>query len=354
MDLSPIAARYLPTVEAVAIVAFSLLAGLLFRRVLVSRLARLAAEKTAWKWDEVIVDSLRRVLPVWFFLAGLYAAFQVLESPERLLPIAEKVVLSTLIVSITVWTAHRGIRFLGTEPTPRAGAPAAATGFVRDVVRVCVLVIGGLVLLGTLGISITPLLTTIGLGGLAVALGLRETMTNLFAGMQLTTAGNFHVGDFIKIESEEQGYVQDIGWRATRVLTIHDNLVVIPNSKLVGSVVTNYHQPSSKHSVAVRVGVHYASDLEHVERVAREVARSILATVPGGVPDFEPVVRYHTFGESSIELNVTLRVQEFRDGLRVKHDFMKALASAFAREKIVMPAPIRALNLEQEGIARKG
>ena len=189
----------------------------------------------------------------------------------------------------------------------------SGTGVVRTMVRVAVLAIGMLILLSTLGISVTPLLTTMGLGGLAVAFGLRETLANLFSGMNFTLAGNINVGDFVKLGSGQEGYIEDIQWRVTRVRTLFDTIVVIPNSQLADSIVTNYHQPSPEALILVPVGVHVASDLDHVERVTCRVARQIMETIPGGVPGFEPLVRYKAFGDSSIEFQVILRVRAYPD-----------------------------------------
>jgi small-conductance mechanosensitive channel len=166
--------------------------------------------------------------------------------------------------------------------------------------------------------------------------------------MHLTLAGNLRVGDFIQLESGEQGYIEDIHWRVTRVRMLPNNIVLIPNSRLSQSIITNYHLPAKDLAVLVEVGVHYASDLEHVERVTREVASTIMKTVPGGVPDFDPFIRYHTFADSSVNFTVILRAREFTDGYVVKHAFIKAVARAYEAEGIVIPFPIRALNVTQE------
>ena len=222
---------------------------------------------------------------------------------------------------------------------------------VRTLVRVVVLAVGTLVLLSTLGISVAPLLTTMGLGGLAVAFGLRETLANLFSGMNFTLGGNINVGDFVKLgpgPEGQEGYIEDIQWRVTRVRTLFDTIVVIPNSQLADSIVTNYHQPSPDALVLVPVAVHAASDLDHVEQVACRVGRRDLETIPGGVPGFEPSVRYKSFGDSSIDFWVILRVRAYPDLLLVRHEFIKAVVRAFASEEIVIPFPVRALNLAQE------
>ena len=336
-----------PVIAACGIVVLSLVLGLLVRRLVLASLAQLAA-KTPWAFDDVVVTSLRRPLPLWFSFGGLFVALHVLELPEAIGNITTKVLVVLLIASITFWAASLAAKLFDLASEPDGTPAARSAGVIRYVVKVAVLAVGVLVLLSTLGISVAPVLTTVGIGGLAVALGLQETLANLFAGIQVTLAGNIRIGDFVRLESGEEGFVEDIAWRAARIRTLPNNSVLIPNNRLAQSVVTNYHRPSRDLAVLVQVGVHYASDLDHVERVTCDVARKVMQTVPGGVPDFEPFIRFHTFGPSSVDFTVILRAREFGENFVVKHQFIKALMSAYKAEKIVIPYPIRALNLDQE------
>lgn len=336
-------------IVAICVVVASVPTGFLVRAMVVAKLAALA-KKTTWKGDDAVVASLRRPLPFWFFVLGVYAAGRIFRLPVEWAAILDKTIASALIVSATLWIADLGARFLEVGLGKGQQGSAPVTGVLRNVVYVTVLVVGGLVLLETLGVSITPILTTLGVGGLAVALALQDTLANLFAGLHVTMAGNIRVGDFVKLESGEDGYIEDIQWRATRVRTLSNNFVLIPNSRLSQSVVTNLHRPSKDLAVLVQMGVHYSSDLEQVERVTRNVGREIMKSVPGAVPEFEPFIRFHTFGDSSIDFTVILRAREFTDNYLVKHEFIKAISRAFASEKIVIPYPIRAINLEQEGV----
>ena len=330
---------------------FSILLGFLARWQFLTRLAR-HAETTPWAADTAIVASMRWPLPTWCLLGGVYAATRIVSIPPLLARTIEKVLLSVLIISVSFWVASLLGRLLELRGVGAGGVRATSgTGVVRTVVRVAVLAIGMLILLSTLGISVTPLLTTMGLGGLAVAFGLRETLANLFSGMNFTLAGNINVGDFVKLGSGQEGYegyIEDIQWRVTRVRTLLNTIVVIPNSQLADSVVTNYHQPTPGVLFLVPVSVHAASDLDHVERVTCRAARQIMETIEGGAPGFEPFVRYKAFGDSSIDFQVILRVRAYPDLFLVRHEFIKALVRAFASEGIVIPFPVRALNLTQE------
>ncbi|MBI2999799.1 MAG: mechanosensitive ion channel [Deltaproteobacteria bacterium] len=125
-----------------------------------------------------------------------------------------------------------------------------------------------------------------------------------------------------------------------------NNMVVVPNNKLVQSVITNYYLPERELAILVPVGVHYNSDLEKVERVTCEVAREVMQTVPGGVPTFAPLIRYHTFGESSINFTAVLRADEFVGGFLLKHEFIKRLQARYKKEGITIPFPMRTIHFE--------
>jgi small-conductance mechanosensitive channel len=349
MDLAKVVsfvARNQSTIlSSIAIVVAAYVFGHLARWLVASRLSHLA-DKTSLRVDDALVASLRGPLPVWFTLGGVYVALRLYELPNKAEPVVNKALTVLWVTSITFWAAGLVGRLLQRDSAAAAGI--APTGVVRQVARIAVLAVGVLVLLSTLGISIAPVLTTVGIGGLAVALGLQETLSNLFAGMQLTFTGNIRVGDFVKLESGDEGYVEDIQWRVTRVRTLSNNFVLIPNSKLAQSVLTNFHQPGPEVAVLIGLGVHYKSDLELVERVTSEVGKQIMQNVKGAVPEFEPFIRYHTFGDSSIDFTVILRAKEFTDQYLIKHEFVKSLSRAYAQNGIVIPFPIRAVNLDQE------
>lgn len=340
--------EHLTGLTALGIVVGAVLLGLLLRVLLLRRLAALAA-RTSLAVDDALVESLRRPLPLWFGLLGLYAATRLLTLPAEVARIEGRLFSALLIVSLTLWLADVAVRLISLAASRGSAESAPLAGAVQLVVRGTVLATGALVLLSSLGISVTPVLTTVGIGGLAVALGLQDTVSNLLAGVHLTLAGNLRVGDFVKLESDEEGVIEDISWRATRIRMLANNTVVIPNGRLAQSVVTNFDQPSRDLAVLVPVGVHYASDLERVEAVTVEVARDVLKRTPGGVPEFEPFIRYHTFGGSSIDFTVILRARSLGDTFLVKHEFVKALARRYAAEGVVIPFPIRALDVDQQG-----
>jgi small-conductance mechanosensitive channel len=201
-------------------------------------------------------------------------------------------------------------------------------------------------------VSITPILASLGVGSLAIALALQPTLENFFAGIQLIIDKPIQVGQFVKLESGEEGYVHKIGWRSTWVRMLANNMVIMANKHLVNSKITNYYYPDKELAVLVQVGVHYGSDLEKVEKITIEVAKQTLQDVAGGVKEFNPFIRYHTFDNSSINFSVIMRAHEFVDNYLIKHEFIKRLQKRYAQENIVIPFPIVAVNYEQEGVVK--
>jgi small-conductance mechanosensitive channel len=127
-------------------------------------------------------------------------------------------------------------------------------------------------------------------------------------------------------------------------------MIIVPNSKLASAIITNYMLPDTDMGFMVGVGVSYGSNLAKVEQVAIDVAKEVLREVQGGIADFAPVVRFHTFNDSSIDFNVILRCRSFVDQYELKHEFVKKLHHRFAQESIEIPFPIRTVYLKNSTV----
>lgn len=218
--------------------------------------------------------------------------------------------------------------------------------FSKNIVAIVIYVVGILIILSGLGVEVGPLVAGLGIGGLAVALALQDTLSNFFAGVYLTAEQPIRVGDFIEISETEKGYVEEIGWRSTKIKTVENNILIIPNSKLANAVIKNYEVPESELAFWVPVGVSYKSELDKVEKIVVKVAKEVMK-VEGGVPDFEPYVRFKEFGESSINFNVGLKARTRSDMFRLRHEFIKKLKKAFDKEGIEIPYPQMDVHLDK-------
>jgi small-conductance mechanosensitive channel len=340
------------TADDLVFAGIALASGLLAAfalRVLLRWLGR-HADRTRWSGDDVIVHALRAVLPWAAVVGGAAGAAAALPLTKTVQHHTNQVLTVLLIFVATVSAARVVAGLVRTVTQSRSGVAGSATIFV-NITRILVLAIGFLVVLQTLGISIAPMLTALGVGGLAVALALQDTLANLFAGIHILASKTVQPGDYIRLSSNEEGYVEDINWRQTTVRNLSNNLVVIPNGQLAKTNMTNFMRPEEQLTILVQVGVAYDSDLEHVERVTNEVIAETMTEVEGAVPDHEPIIRFHTFGDSRIGFTVILGVGEFSDQYRIKHEFIKRLHKRYRAEGIRIPAPTRTVALQQGGMA---
>jgi len=321
------------------------LAGLLVRRFIFDRLLRLASATPSGVGD-VVITSLRDTVVVWGLLIGLGLGAQLVALP----PPADRLLarwFPVVIILAASWTIARLAGALVTHAAVGSAGRLPSATLLVNVTRLLVLIVGALVVLQTLGISITPVLTALGVGGLAVGLALQDTLANLFAGIHLLTSRQVRPGDFVKLDTGQEGYIQDVTWRYTTIRQLPNNLIVVPNAKLASAVLTNYYLPDQELSVVVPVGVAFGSDLARVEQVAIDVGREVMREVPAGVPGFDPFIRYTAFGDSAITFNTILRAREVADQHIVRHEFIKRLHARFAREGIEIPFPIRTVYLRQ-------
>lgn len=314
----------------------ALLLGWLARGVLFRRLRALSA-RTEAKADDALLQVTRRFWLPAILLASILPAARLspLEVEQRV--VVERFALSALLLVVTLAASRfAGIWFRGVDVVE--GGPARPS-VIQKVAQIGILLAGAILILDNAGVEIKTLLTALGVGSLAVALALQPTLSNLFAGIHLSTSQPLRVGDFVELEDGTQGRVADIGWRATRIEQPAGSTVIIPNARLSDMRLINYSQPALPQTVVFQFGVAYDSDLEQVERVAVEVARTIQRSVPEADSEHEPALRFHTFGPSSIDAMVVLRSRAFTDRFPILHAYVKALKARFDAEGIEIPFP---------------
>lgn len=340
------------TMIPIAVFIVVLLAGYIIRKIIFIRVTKWA-QKTKSQLDGIILDSIKAPFIIWSIMLGMYLALAVSNLPQNLTNISGKVLLVLGMFSVTLVLANIAANLVQVY-SRKIESVLPGTSLTKNITRIIILAIGILVILNTLGVSITPILATLGVGGLAVALALQDTLANLFSGFHILMARQVRIGDYIKLETGEEGYVTDINWRTTKIRMLPDNVVLVPNVKLAQTIIVNYYLPEKEMAVTINLGVHYKSDLKKVERITSEVAKEVMKNVSGGVPEFEPFIRYNAFGDFSINFTVILRAKEFTDQYLIKHEFIKRLLERYKTENIIIPYPIQAINYDQEGAKCKG
>ncbi|MCX8035098.1 MAG: mechanosensitive ion channel family protein [Candidatus Dojkabacteria bacterium] len=232
--------------------------------------------------------------------------------------------------------------------TALQGNPNKYPELLFKFIEVAGLVIFLLFVLWYFRIDLTPFLATIGVGGLIAGFALQPTLVNFFAGFNLLSDKPIQIGDFVELpDINLMGIIEDIGWRSTRIRTLPNQIIVIPNSKLIDSIIVNDSKPDPEVAVLVQMGVAYNADLYYVEKVVLEVASQVMKSIPEGVDTFEPLVRFHTFGESNINFTVVLRARQYTDRFVLMHEFIKAIKKRFDEEGIEISIPARKLYIAE-------
>jgi len=323
-----------------------IVAGYALRFVLnvyVTRLTR----KTKTKIDDVIIDAIKMPIVVIFLIMGIrFALERASFIPTEITGYLPTISYLLIILIATLVTARivTGIfKYFGTvRPNIRTLVPT-----LQKIMKIIVYFVAFVLILDALGIQVTALVAAFGIGGLAIAFALQGTLSEFFAGIYIMSDRPVRVGDYVELESGRKGYVIDVGWRSTRIRELPNNIIVVPNSKLAGSIITNFYLPEQEMACLVQVGVAYNSDLEKVERVTIDVGKKVLKKVTGGVPKFDPFIRYHTFSDFSINFTVILRVKEFVDKYLITHEFVKELHKRYKKEGIEIPFPIRTVYMRK-------
>lgn len=325
--------------QSLSIIIGSVIFAQIFHTFLI-KYARRAAEKTQTNIDDRIVRST--TIPIYLFIIslGLYFSLKTLSYVDPYSTLVQQIffvifaiLISTIVGRILTILISQLIKIRRKyEKTPK---------LIKVMVLSLVYIIAFIIILSYFKINVTPLLATLGIGGIAIGLALQGTLSNLFAGFQIISDKIIKVGDYIELDNGISGHVEDITWRSTKIRTLPNNIVILPNSKLADSIVTNVSLPEKEMGVVVECGVSYKSNLEKVEKVTIDVAKKIQKTVPGAVKNFEPFIRYHTFDDSNINFSIILRVEQFTDKYLIKHEFIKALKKRYSKEKIEISWPVR-------------
>ncbi len=219
---------------------------------------------------------------------------------------------------------------------------------IRDISKIIIFTMGVLLILDNLGFSLTTIWTTLGIGSLAIGLALKDTIANFFSGLYIIIDRMIVPGDYVKLSTGDEGYVLNIGWRTTKINTLQNNLVIIPNSKIVESILTNFTRPDATLSFPIQVSVEYKNDPERVEKILFDEVSKGIREVEGAVDDVPPVVRFLPgMGESGLNFTIFVRARSFQEQFYVKHELQKRIFKRLEQENISIAYPTKVVYLKK-------
>jgi small-conductance mechanosensitive channel len=299
-------------------------------------------------WGQIIFFLLESLPIPLFFIAGLYLGLESLPLPSRYERIGSKLILALTILVMMYFPAKvivLALRRAGQKDPRLLRVTQPAVLLVQTLFAL----LGTIIFLGNMGIQLTAVWTTLGVGSVAVALALQETLSNFFSGLYLLADRPVSVNDYIKLDSNQEGYVVRIGWRSTILLSLNNNYVVIPNSTLAKATITNYSLPDTRMSYTLPVNVTYGTDPQLVEKVLLEVARQAIRDgLEGLLPTPDPSVGLIPgFGDSSLNFSLYVQLRQFTDQYPVQSELRKRILKKFQEAGITMPLPTRALVFDK-------
>lgn len=323
------------------------LAGLLVAilvHLFIRRVVRGAIERSSTTLDDLFLRPLLPAFVVLSFLATIWLGLAYLEIQAPPEASRWNSLLASLFILLLVAPALARLIHGFLNHKAKAGFRWQRLATIGGrLAHIVIYALAFVILLDAYGIPVTPLITSLGIAGIAVALALQDTLGNFFAGLSLETDRAVRPGHYVRIQDNDvEGHVVEVGWRTTKIRTLPNNIVVIPNSKLAQSIITDYHLPDPSMSLLIPVRVSLDADPDHIEKVLLDEARVAIPELPGAVKGEPPIVRFIPgFGDYYLEFTLIVRVREFTAQFEVQDALRRRILHRFRREGIRIPLPTR-------------
>lgn len=312
---------------------------------------RKIARRTATPYDEIYLESIRPFLRWLFGLVVLYIATERLQflSPQFKQWLAQVYyILIVGLIVIGLWKLVDVFTLWYQDKVKDQGERSGKEAVLllgERAVRTLVILVGLIVILDHIGFNISALLTAIGIGGLALSLAAQDTIANMISGVIILIDQPFRAGDRIEIqELNTWGDVVSIGLRSTRIRTLDNRLVIVPNSSISNNQVVNYTYPDPRYRIQSEIGVAYGTDL----RLVRQVITTALQGAEGVLPEMPVDILFMEFGDSAMILRVRWWIESYIDARRSTDRVNEAIITALEAAGIELPNPIMTVELKNQ------
>ncbi len=302
------------------------------------------ASKTRTEVDDKILNVLKTPIFATVALIGIIISFGMITALETFMPVIINVIKTILVI---IWTAAsiKIAAILINDVIAHVASKTKSTlddemlPLFNNLAKIIICFIGLMMILSIWNIEITPLLASAGIAGFALAFAAKDTLSHLFGGISVYFDKPFKVGDRIQLDSGEYGDVKEIGIRSTRILTLDETLIVVPNDTIANSKIVNYHAPHSRMKVKLRIGTSYGSDVAKVKKTLLKIANSI----PEVRDKPKPIVLFIEHGDFS--LNFLLITWVDNPGLKgtVTDQLNMGIDREFKKEGIDIPFPTQTI-----------
>jgi MscS family membrane protein len=305
--------------------------------------------KTKTNVDDLIVQKTNKPVSLILVLIGLRLALLPLKINETIEATTQRIILMFIIILI----AYIIDVIIGVFINAWAERYSRRTHVKLDVQvirmfhrfqKILIYILALLFVLQHWGIQITPLLTSLGVAGIAVAFALQATLANVFGGIGLIMDRTIKIGDIVKLDTGESGVVHDIGIRSTKIKTFDNDIVTIPNGKLVDSRITNISQPDASTRVTMEFGVAYGSDPDKVKKIALDCLKGVKHILKEPAPD----IWFVNMGDFAMQFKFMFRVDDIANKWAVHQEIITKLYKSLNKNKITIPYPTRTIYMHNK------
>lgn len=324
---------------AITIIVGLIVAGIAFG---IIRWLKKRAERTATELDDIILLAVGTPLVIWIILVSVYIALTRYSLiPESLGGISSSQIINAVFIVLAAWAVSvfftNLIRTYGARLSEKTDADLdRIIPIVLITVRYVIWFAVFLILLANFHIDITALLAAAGIAGIALALAAQDIIGNFFGGVIIAIDKPFHMGDRVRINTFF-GDVVGLGPRSTRIKTMDNQIVTIPNSTITSSVITNYSMPDATLKIRIPFSVAYNSDIDKVTEILLGIAREAAEKTPWVPAEPAPSVYFLEFGESALTGQLILWTTNYDYSWDVQDWVNRRILRRFAEEKIEMP-----------------
>jgi len=301
------------------------------------------AEKTASRIDDILLSALGKPLVITILAGSIYIAlthFSIL--PDAVAGFAIGLYINAFFILIGAWIVSSfSYNFLRTYGL--LIAEKTETDFddrllpmLEIIAKYLIWFVAFLLILANFRIDVTPLLAGAGIAGIALALAAQEILSNFLGGAIITIDKPFKIGDRVKI-NDFSGDIVSIGPRSTRMKTLDNTIVSIPNATVTSSIVVNYAMPDIKLKVRIPFSVAYGTDIPRVKKILLDLACEAMEKTSWVLQEPSPSVYFLEFGESSLNGQLILWTNNYDNSWDVQ-DYMNCqIAERFKKEGIEIP-----------------
>lgn len=307
------------------------------------------AKKTKTNIDDLLVEKTRIPLAILIMLIGARLAAEALQFTEYINNIITKVITSLIVLTIShvvVVIFNVIIDNWGRKIVAKTESDLDDQLLIifHRFTKIVLYILGFMYVLTIWGVQIAPLLASLGIAGLAVALALQSTLSNIFGGISIILDQAVKIGDIVQLEDGTKGRVVKVSLRSTKIVTFDNELITIPNGKLADSKIMDWHQPDKRIRITIKFGVEYGSDANKVKKVVLDLIKKEDKILK----EPAPLVLFDEMADFSLNFSAYFWIENVDDKITVKDIMTTKIYNALRKNKIGIPFPTRTVYIKKE------